>query len=150
MAVLGLTAVLVVALFAYQANRGPTFESIQVEALAPDGIVVQFGGVNMTIAMVVHNPNEVSGRLTQVNYSMYADGDYVGSGLASTTYTLPARSNYSLGFPIGMGWGPASNIAQAAYLGGGSLDWKLNGTVSADVGGRHFSTPFEYSSVFGF
>lgn len=148
--VLALVAVLIVATFAYTQNRSPPTENIQVESVTPIGAVVQFSGVNMTIRIVIENPNGVQGALERVDYTLFAAGSLVGDAQVPTSYSLPPQSNYTVSFPVNMGWGPASGTVDSYYVGGGSMNWELNGTVTYSFSGHSSSTPFEYSGVFGF
>lgn len=148
-AVVALVAVLVVAGFAYT-EKSPPAENIQVESVTPVGTVVQYGGVNMTIRIVVQNPNAVAGALHGVDYSLFAAGSLVGDAQAPTAGTLPPQSNYTVSFPVNMGWGAASGTAESYYVGGGSMNWNVNGTITFSFNGHSSSVPFEYSGVFGF
>jgi len=150
--VLAIVVVLVVASLAAFAleNRGPPLENVQVESIQPVNEVVQYSGVNMTITMVIHNPNGVKGTVEHVSYTLSAGGATVGNGQAPSSYSLPPSSNYTVSFPVNSGWGPASSTAESYYVAGGSMNWQINGTIASSFSGHTFSLPFQYSGVFGF
>jgi len=151
--VLAIIVVLVVAAlaaFALTENRGPPLENVQVESIQPVGVVVQFSGVNMTMTMVIHNPNAVKGTVEHVSYTLSAGGAVVGNGQAPSSYSLPPSSNSTVSFPVNSGWGAASSTAESYFVAGGSMNWEINGTIASSFSGHTFSLPFQYSGVFGF
>lgn len=145
-AVLTLILIFVIASFAFQTAQRAAIANIQVESVTPSSIGVRSSGVSMSVDMVVHNPNSITATLDQVSYSVYANGNYVGSGQTTTTYNIPPHSDYTLTFPLSMSWGSAFSTVGSYIVNGGQVSWELKGTDNVVIDGLSFSVPFDFSS----
>jgi LEA14-like dessication related protein len=137
--------VVVIASFALPIAQRAAIARIQVESVTPSDISVSSSGVSMNVDMIVNNPNSVTATLDEVSYSVYANGDYLGTGQTTTTYNVPPQSNYTLTFPLSMGWGSALNTVSNSIQNGGQVTWEIKGTDNVVINGFTFSVPFDFT-----
>jgi len=104
------------------------------------------GGPSLALNAVVYNPYGFGATLDEANYSVYADGRYVGNGQTARGFDFPPQSTQTLVFPISLGWKSALLTAGRYVVGLGDLTWKVNGTASIEAGGLPLVVTFELTA----
>ncbi|MGP8125860.1 MAG: LEA type 2 family protein [Nitrososphaerales archaeon] len=103
-------------------------------------------GPGLSLAAVIYNPNGFGATLKEANYSVYADGRYVGSGESSSEYDLTPRSSQTVAFPVTVGWRSVLETTWSYLLGGGHVTWTVKGTADTEIGGLTFHVGFEFTA----
>jgi LEA14-like dessication related protein len=103
-------------------------------------------GLSIDLKAVVYNPNEFGGTMDTAEYSVYANGHYLGSGKTTREYDLTPQSSQTLTFPITVGWSGAFETMGSYVLDSGHVTWMVNGTTSINVGGLSISGSFEFTT----
>ena len=104
------------------------------------------GGLNLSFNAVVYNPLAFGATLSAANYSVYANGRFVGNGHISQEYEILPQSAATLVFPYSIGWGSVVLTAGTYLMGLGHVNWMVNGTASIKVGGLPLSVPFDFAT----
>jgi LEA14-like dessication related protein len=103
-------------------------------------------GIDLNFQAVVYNPLGFGATIEAANYSVYANGQYVGEGQLAREYAITPQSSQTLVFPLGIGWKSAFRTTGSYIVDLGSITWKVNGSASIEVGGLPLSMPFEFTS----
>jgi LEA14-like dessication related protein len=127
-------------------QQGPAIAGLQLRSTSVEIAGVSYGGPNLDVRAVVYNPDGFGATLNEVNYSVWADGHYLGSGQTAQEYYFAPLSTTDLTFPISIGWTPAFQTAERYFVGWGDVTWEVRGTASVEVGGLHFTTSFEFAT----
>ena len=100
-------------------------------------------GLILDLKAVVYNPNGFGATLDVANYSVYANGHYMGAGQTAQEYDLASRSSQTLVFPISISLKSAFQATGSYIVNWGDVTWKVNGTANIEVGGFPLFMPFE-------
>lgn len=119
---------------------------LQVRSTSVSITSTGLSGVSLSLKAVVYNPNVIGATLDAVNYSVYANGHYVGTGHTAREYDIAPQSSQTLVFPISAGWGSAFQTMGSYIMNLGSVTWKVNGSANFDVGGFPLFVPFELAT----
>ena len=103
-------------------------------------------GLSLRLVAVIYNPNGFGATLKGANYSVYANGHYLGSGRSGSEYNLAPRSSLTVAFPVTLGWRSALETMGSYLLGGGHLAWTIKGTANTEIGGFTFLIGFEFTA----
>lgn len=103
-------------------------------------------GINLNLQAVVYNPNGFGATLEAANYSVYANGRYVGEGQLAHQYAITPQSSQTLVFPISVGWGSAVRMTGSYIVDLGSITWKVDGTAKIEVVGIPLSVSFDFTT----
>ena len=123
-----------------------SFGGLQIRSTSIGIAKVGESGPGLNFDVVVYNPAGFGATLQAANYSVLADGHYVGEGrLVQAAYIDPA-STQTFVFPVNIGWESALLTIGRYVAGLGSLTWTANGTARIDVGGLSISVSFEFST----
>jgi len=120
-------------------------ENLQLRSTSVAVVGLNRTGLGIKLSAVVYNPNGFGARLDSVNYSVHANGQYVGSGETTHGYDIAPQSSQTFVFPIEVGWKSAFEAAGHYVLGLGHLTWEVEGFADVDVGSLHLSVPFEFT-----
>lgn len=101
-------------------------------------------GLSLNLKAVVYNPNGIGATLDAANYSVYANGHYMGIGQTAQEYDLASQSSQTLVFPISISWKSAFQTTGSYIVNWGDVTWKVNGTANTEVGGFSLFVPFEF------
>lgn len=113
--------------------------SVGLAALNPNGPGVELNAV-------VYNGYSFGAVLAGANYSVYADGQYLGNGQTSHEYDFAPRSALTLSFPVTMGWRPAFKTVGEYIISIGDVNWEVNGTAKIDLGGVPILVSFKFAT----
>ena len=102
--------------------------------------------LDIRLSAVVYNPNPFGATLDAANYSVSANGHYVGSGQITKEYDLAPRSSTTFVFPVAVGWRSGLETAGRYLLSLGNESWEVNGTALVNLGGVSLSAPFEFTT----
>jgi LEA14-like dessication related protein len=102
-------------------------------------------GLSLNLSAVVHNPNGFGATLAGANYSVYADGHYVGDGKTNREYDLAPKSSLAVSFPISVGWESAFETTGSYLLNWGHPTWEVSGTAGIEIGGVTLPVSFEFT-----
>lgn len=138
---------IVAASFGLGLAQRASIANIQVKSTTPSNIRPQASGIGMDVAVLVHNPDSITATLDQISYSVYANGNFIGSGQTTTTYDIPAKSDYTVAFPISLGWGSTSSTVRSSILAGGDITWVVKGTDNVVINGVSFTVPFDFNGT---
>ncbi len=145
--VVGLVILLIVGVsFGLQVFQRAAIQNIKVESASPSNISPHLSGVSLDVQMKVRNPNSITATLDTISYSIYANGNYLGSGQTTATYNLPPNSDYTLTFPVSMAWGSVFRTVGSYILNGGHATWEIKGVDNVNINGIAFSVPFDYTT----
>ena len=124
----------------------PLIENIQLRSTSVSVTDLDRTGLTLDLKVVVYNPNGFGATLDSANYSVYADGHYLGSGQTTRAYDLAPQSPQTLVFPVTVGWGSALGATARYVVGLGRVTWEVNGSASVEIDGLHLSAPFEFTT----
>jgi LEA14-like dessication related protein len=124
----------------------PMIGNIQIRSTSIDITSLNRTDLNMNLKAVLYNPNGFGATLNTAEYSVYANGHYVGSGKTIQEYDLTPQSSQTLTFPISVGWNAASKTTASYILNWGHITWMVNGTSIINIGSLSISTPFEFTT----
>jgi len=120
--------------------------NVQVTYAVPANIDVSPAYASMDVGMVVHNYGGTTATLESINYSLYANGNYVGSGQqAAINQGIQPHFGRAMTLPVDMTWGPAWPSVSSVMLNGGQLTLEVMGTCIVKVNGSVHSVPFDAS-----
>jgi LEA14-like dessication related protein len=120
-----------------------TIGGLQLESTSVGMTGLSQYGPSLNLDAVVYNPNGFGARLDSANYSVYANGRYVGSGLTAHEYDFAPQSTLILTFPVSIGWKTAFHTLGSYILSLGSVTWEVKGTANIEVNGFPLSVSFE-------
>lgn len=123
----------------------PLIENLQLRSTSVDIVGLNRTGFSLRLSAVVYNPNGFGAKLDSANYSVYANGQYVGSGETTRGYDIAAQSSQTFVFPVDVGWKSAFEAAGHYVVGLGHVSWEVKGNADVDVGVLHLSVPFEFT-----
>jgi len=127
-------------------QQGALIGNLQLRSVSLDVTGLNANGMGLSLDAVVFNPNGFGATLEAANYSIYADGHYLGEGLSAADYVFASRTSQTLVFPVTVAWGSAL-WTTGSYIGNlGNVDWKANGTARIEVGGLSLSVSFEFAT----
>lgn len=137
-----------VPLYAYASRTPNTLEEyaigdLQVHSVSVNVVGVGYGGPDLSLDAVVYNPNGFGATLNGANYSIYADGHYVGNGRTTGEYILSPRSTETFVLPVSIGWRTALQAMGDYLTDHGGVTWEIKGTADIEVSGLSLSVPFE-------
>jgi LEA14-like dessication related protein len=121
-------------------------EGVQLRSTSVDVVGLSSSGPSLNFNAVVYNPNAFGAKLDAANYSVYADGHYLGSGQTVHEYYIAPQSSQTLIFPISIGWPSAFQTMGSYIVGRGNITWMVNGTANIEVGGLALSAPFKFTT----
>jgi len=144
--VIVLIVVIVVASLAFQTAQTSPPANLQLRSVAPNSIDASSAGLKMNLKMGVYNPNSVTASLNLVSYTVFVNGFDLGNGLSTATNNVPPKSNYTLTFPISVGWGSYNQTLGNLILHGAHYSLEIKGTGNIVVNGHIFPLPYDYNS----
>jgi LEA14-like dessication related protein len=121
-------------------------ESIQLRSTSVDITGLNSNGPSLNFNAVVYNPSGFGTKLDAANYSVYADGHYLGSGQTIKEYYIPPRSSQTLVFPVSVSWKSAFQTMGSYIVDGGNMTWVVNGTANIEVGELPLTVPFKFTT----
>lgn len=121
-------------------------ENLQLRSTSVDITSLNRTGLSLNLSAVVYNPNGFGATLDAANYSVYANGHYLGSGQTVRKYDLASQSTQTLVFPISISWKSAFETTESYVIDWGHVSWEVNGTADINVGGLALSAPFEFTT----
>ena len=127
-------------------QQRPVVGDLQLRSTSEDMAGLNSNGLNLNFNVVVYNPNGFGATLDAANYSVYANGRYMGAGQTSHEYDLAPQSSQTLVFPITISWKSAFQTMGSYLVGLGDVTWKVNGTATIEVGGFPFFVPYEFAT----
>jgi LEA14-like dessication related protein len=136
---------------AYYAIQPPTSRqefaigNLQVRSTSVVVATMHTSYVGLDIDAVVYNPNSFGATLATANYSVSADGRYLGSGRTTHSYVLSPKSSLSVELPINVGWRSAFDETGNYLVNLGHVSWRVNGTAVVEVAGFSVTVPFEFT-----
>jgi LEA14-like dessication related protein len=120
--------------------------NLQLQSTTVEITGLNLGGPSLNLKAVIYNPYVFGASLEAANYSVYANGHYVGDGQLAHGYDVTSRSSQVLAFPVNLGWMSAFQTTGSYILGGGNLNWRVNGTAHIELGGLTFFVQFEFAT----
>lgn len=127
-------------------QQRPAIENLQLRSTSLDITGLNRTGLSLNLNAVFYNPNGFGATLDAVNYSVYANGHYLGSGRTAQKYDLAPQSSETLVFPISIGWKSAFETTGSYMVDWGHVAWEVKGTANISVGGLTLSAPFEFTT----
>jgi LEA14-like dessication related protein len=128
------------------AQQGGSFGNLELQSTSVDVTGLGGNGINLNLQAVIYNPNGFGATIVAANYSVYANGQYVGEGQLAHDYALTPQSSQTLVFPIGIGWRSAFKTTGSYIVDLGTITWKVDGTASIEVAGFPLSLAFEFTT----
>jgi hypothetical protein len=133
---------LAILLVACSRPKPPTItpQKAVVTAIGPSGI-------DMSVELLLHNPNSVDISARSVSASAVLDGKYAMSPVTVPRgLTLPARADAPLAVPMTLAWNDVSALVTLAGT-KRSIPYEVDGTVSLGGDLVHVDVPFHLSGV---
>jgi LEA14-like dessication related protein len=127
-------------------QQGRTFGDLQPRSISAGVTGLSHNGMSLNIKAVIYNPSGFGATIETASYSVYANGHYLGEGQLAHEYSITPQSSQTLVFPISIGWRSAFLATGSYIVDLGDIAWKVNGTVSIEVGGFPLSVPFAFAS----
>jgi LEA14-like dessication related protein len=127
-------------------TQTPFLGSIQIRSTSIDVTGLNGTDLNINLKAVLHNPNGFGATLDTAEYSVYANGHYLGSGKTTQEYNLTPQSSLTLTFPISVGWDVAFKTMESYIVNWGHITWMVNGTAQINIDGLSISAPFEFTT----
>ncbi len=121
------------------------FGDLQIMSTSENVKSVGTGGLSLDLNAVVYNPNDFGATLYSANYSVYADGHYVGTGHTAREFDIAPESSEALVFPISVGWESTLLTTGSYVVDWGSVIWSVSGNATIAVGGIPIPVPFKFA-----
>lgn len=140
-----------VALYGYStrpasAQQGPIVEGLQLQSTSVHITGLSTGGLKLNLEAAVYDSDDFGVTLEAMNYSVYADGHYVGSGQTDQEYGFSPGLSQILVFPVNTSWKSAV-LTTGSYIAGlGSVIWSVDTTANIEVEGYALTVSFEFST----
>lgn len=128
------------------AQQGGSFGNLQLQSTSVDVTGLGGNGINLNLQAVIYNPNGFGATIDAANYTVRANGQYVGEGRLAHEYAVTPQSSQTLVFPISIGWRSAFKTTGSYIANLGSIAWKVDGTASIEVDGFPLSVAFEFTT----
>ena len=125
-------------------QQGGTFGNLQLRSTSVDIAGLGGNGIDLDIQAVIYNPNGFGATIEAANYSVYANGQYVGEGQLAHEYVVTPQSSQTFVFPISIGWRSVFRTTGSYIVSLGTIAWKVEGTASIEVAGLPLSVSFEF------
>lgn len=126
-------------------SQEPLIGNIQLRSDSVDIAGLNSTDLSLDFRAVLYNPNVFGASLEVLNYSIYANGHYLGRGQTARGFDLAPRSTESLAFPIVIGWRSAFETVGEYVLGLGHVTWQVKGTAEIKLGEISLAAPFEFA-----
>jgi LEA14-like dessication related protein len=145
-------ALLMAALFAYGyavtqrgEHFGPKyiFADISLVSSSVQVTGLRTSGISINLAAVVRNPNPIGATIARLNYTVFANGEYVGNGSETGKIVVGPGATLSLDFPVMAPWNAVYGMTEHYFLSGGNIVWLVHGEASVSVGGQSFFASFQ-------
>jgi LEA14-like dessication related protein len=120
---------------------------LQVQSTSVDMQGLVSSGLSLNVDAVIYNPNDFGATLKEANYSVYANGRYVGTGQTSREYDLGAGASLTMTFPVSIGWTSAFETTGSYFLSLGHVTWTVKGTAEVEIGGVTLRVAFQLGAV---
>lgn len=117
---------------------------VRSPSVAPAGL--HLTSLTLAFEAVVYNPNPFGTTLDGANYSISANGHFLGDGRTAHEYRLAPRSSQTLTFPVMVGWKPMFGIMGNYVVNLGKVSWTVKGTAIVQLGGVSIPTTFEFTT----
>ena len=127
-------------------HQRPLFGDLELQSASVAVVGVHVTYASLSFDAAVYNPNSFGATLDAANYSVSANGGYLGSGQTSHKYDLAPRSSTTFVFPVSVGWKSALRATGSYMLNLGSVSWEVSGTAVFSLGGLSLSAPFEFTT----
>jgi LEA14-like dessication related protein len=138
--------------YGYDSSRPPSSQQrfvirdLQLRSASVDITGLHRAYLSLDLNAVVYNPNAFGATLDAVNYSVSANGHYLGSGQTAHRYDLAPQSSETLVFPINVGWESAFKATGSYVVDWGNVSWDVNGTAIINLGGLSLSAPIAFTA----
>ena len=137
--------------YAYRSTRPGSQQDyaigdFRIVSTSVDATGLNRNGLTLNIIAVVYNSNVFGATLEAANYSIYANGHYLGTGKTTHEYDVASQSSQVLAFPISVSWKSALHSLWSYTVAWGNVSWKVNGTAIIEVGGLPLISPFELAA----
>jgi LEA14-like dessication related protein len=120
-------------------------ENIQLRSTSADITGINLNNLSLRVEATVYNPNGFGAMLDAANYSVYANGRYLGTGQTVHEYELAPRSTQTLIFPISIGWKTTFTTMGSYIVDWGHVTWEIKGNAVIKVDGLSLAAPFEFT-----
>ena len=141
---------LVLAAISYSTHQSstqtPLIGNIQVRSTSIDITRLNGTDLSLNFKAVLYNPNGFGATLDTAEYSVYANGHYLGMGRTTQEYDLSPQSSQTLTFPISVSWNAAFKTTESYILNWGQVTWMVNGTAQINISGLSISAPFQFTT----
>lgn len=136
----------------YSSLEHPELEKVEIDFIGVDVISVNKveNTAKLNVKFLVSNPGEKTFTVTLINYDLFADGEYVGSGQYSTAdIPMPGRPIFSSGSSIPLDntfeihKSEISNDLYDAILNDGISGFKTEGKVTIESAWSLLEKDFE-------
>jgi LEA14-like dessication related protein len=127
-------------------QQAAMFGDLQLGSTSVDLTDLGRNGINLNLKAVVFNPYGFVMTLEAANYSVYANGHYIGEGQLAQKYAITPRSSQTLVFPVRVSWESAFLTTGSYIVSLGSVNWKALGTADIEIGGNSFFISFEFAT----
>ena len=127
-------------------TQRPVIGNIQLRSTSIDITGLNGTDLNINLKAVLYNPNGFGATLDTAEYSVYANGNYLGSGKTTQEYDLTPQSSETLTFPLSVGWNEEFRTVESYIVNWGNITWMVNGTAKINIGGLSISAPFEFTT----
>ena len=103
-------------------------------------------GISLDLKAIVSNPYGFGVTLEAANYSVYANGHYIGEGQLAQEYVITPQSTQTLVFPVRVSWESAFLTTGSYLVSLGNVNWKAIGTADVEIGRTPLSVSFEFAT----
>ena len=112
---------------------------VSVDGISPKSI----GLTNATVEIMlrIYNPNIITATLDRVDYKLYGNGNYIGSGNIDRRIDIPSRSSRTVITDFDLSYGGTLETIWSAIQ-NGNVNWKINGIAYFDTPLGSLNIPF--------
>jgi len=105
--------------------------SIQLQDISVESI--SFSGANVSVDFTVDNPNDFGLKINTLDYNLTIEGDRWVSGNALEDTQIKANAVSELKIPVSLDMGKVGMSAYRILSGSGSVDYRVEGTMSVNA-----------------
>ncbi len=144
-------AVVLIAVFAciayYEYSKREALRACEISLADVRVRSVGLTSASLEIVLRIYNPNTITATLDRVDYSVYANGVYLGYGSITNRVDIPPGSTAYVSSPFELSYSGALKTIWEYLISGGKLEWRIKGVAHIDTPLGALNIPFDITAT---
>lgn len=128
----------------YELARRDALKSCEVSLAGVRVVSIGLSSASLEVELRIYNPSSVAAVLERADYSLYANGIYLGDGTISKQ-EIPPGGTRTIKTPFSLSYSGALE-ALWSYFKTDEVTWSVNGTAYYDTPLGSFGIPFNHAA----